>query len=138
MGRSRAVLAMFRGGSGYLILHDDGPEVLVEALERRVEGERPWPQDLFELVGLAPFRVRGPVEAVCRVDTAALNPPIELPLEQIQVGARHPALWDQCRFWAYRQSKGASLGNWKARVFAYALRQNERFPPAVLTVRNQR
>ena len=119
-----------RGGSGYLILHDDGPEFLVDALERRVEGERPWPQDLFELVGLAPFRVRGPVEAVCRVDTAALNrsPLIELPLEQIQVGARHPALWDQCRFWAYRQSKGASLVNWKARVFAYALRQNERFP----------
>ena len=119
-----------RGGSGYLILHDDGPSLLVDALERRVEGERPWPQDLFELVGLAPFRVRGPVEAVCRVDTAALNrsPLIELPLEQIQVGARHPALWDQCRFWAYRQSKGASLVNWKARVFAYALRQNERFP----------
>ena len=120
-----------RGGSGYLILHDDGPEILVEALARRVEGERPWPRDLFELVGLAPFRVRGPVEPVCLVDTAAaLNRSalIELPLEQIQVGARHPALWDQCRFWAYRQSKGTSLVNWKARVFAYALRQNERFP----------
>ena len=120
-----------RGGSGYLILHADGPEILVEALARRVEGERPWPRDLFELVGLAPFRVRGPVEALGRVDTAAaLNRSalIELPLEQIQVGARHPALWDQCRFWAYRQSKGTSLVNWKARVFAYALRQNDRFP----------
>ena len=117
-----------RGGSGYLILHADGPDVLVAALGRRVEGERPWPRDLFEMAGLAPFRVRGPVEPVCLVDTAAALNRSALPLEQVHEGARHPALWDQCRFWAYRQSKGASLGNWKARVLAYAVRQNDRFP----------
>ena len=52
-----------RGGKGYLILHNDGPELLASALERRVEGARAWPKDLFEMAGLPPVvgRVREPV-----------------------------------------------------------------------------
>ena len=119
-----------RGGRGYLILHNDGPELLAAALKRRVEGERPWPRDLFEMAGLPPVvAVRAPVPAV-QIPDAELNrsPLIELPLEEIQVGGRGNALFHQVRLWAYQQSKGTNLIDWQARVFAYALGQNERFP----------
>ena len=119
-----------RGGKGYLILHNDGPEVLAEALERRVEGARAWPCDLFEMAGLPPVvAVREPMPfAEVREPELDRSPLIELPLEQIQGGGRNNALFDQVRLWAYQQSKGADLIDWKARVLAYALRQNDRFP----------
>ena len=119
-----------RGGKGYLILHNDGPELLADALERRVEGERAWPHNLFEMAGLPPVvAVREPMPfAEVREPKLDRSPHIELPLEQIQGGGRNNALFDQVRLWTYQQLKGANLIDWKARVLAYALRQNDRFP----------
>ena len=117
-----------RGSKGYLILHNDGLELLAEALERRVEGARAWPRDLFEMAGLPPVAAREPMPfAEVREPELDRSPLIEVPLERVQVGGRGNALFDQVRLWAYQQSKGPGLIDWKARVLAYALRQNERF-----------
>ena len=117
-----------RGGRGYLVLHDTGPELLAAALARRVEGSKPWPCDLFEVAGLPPFvAVREPAPAVQVVEAEHRAPAIDLHLEDVGVGGRSIALFDQVRLWAYRQSKGGDLTGWKERVFSYAMHQNERF-----------
>ena len=117
-----------RGSKGYLILHNNGLELLAEVLERRVEGARAWPRDLFEMAGLPPVEAREPMPfAEVREPELERSPLIKLPLERTKVGGRGNALFDQVRLWAYQQSKGPSLIDWKERVLAYALRQNERF-----------
>ena len=122
-----------RGSKGYLILHNNGLELLAEVLERRVEGARAWPRDLFEMAGLPPVEAREPMPfAEVREPELERSPLIKLPLERTKVGGRGNALFDQVRLWAYQQSKGPSLIDWKRagaslcaptkRAFLYSLR----------------
>ena len=51
-----------------------------------------------------------------------------MPLEAVQVGARYVALFWHMRKWAYPQTRGLYLGDWKARVLDECYSMNERFP----------
>ena len=124
-----------RSAKGYLVLHEDGCERLAEALNHRVPGARPFPRDLFDLGLGAPAVASAPVPALSRDPLAPLpvrdGPVVDLHLETVRPGARHIAHFDQVRWWAYSQERGADLRPWLARVESYALRQNERFPVPV-------
>ena len=119
-----------RGGRGYLILHNDGPELLAAALKRRVEGERPWPRDLFEMAGLPPVvAVRAPVPAV-QIPDAELN---RSPLIELAASSRSKSAVAVTRYSDHVPPIGPISNqtglpsDWRARarVFAYARGQNE-------------
>ena len=116
-----------RSAKGYLRLYPSGPERLAHALATTDAGVGRFPRDLFELHGLempeqpAPARApgtMGPFDARARA----------FALEEIHPGARNCALFDVVRFWAYEETRGQDLAAWNARVLAYALAQNGRFP----------
>ena len=132
----RGCSGQVRSGKGFLVMHGDGPVRLADALDRRVIGEHPWPRDLFDLAGLGPVladpAVAAPIvaESVCTVAA-----PIQIALERVLQGGRGVALFDQCRWWAYEQGKGATLEAWKRRVLAYVTAQNERFHAPITAAR---
>ena len=94
-------------------------KLLVEALERRVEGANPFPVELLNETELGPS-ARGQAEP--ELDR---SPRLELPLEHVFEGGRADALFDLGRRWAYRQSKGIE------RVLVYLIQQNQRFPTSL-------
>ena len=71
-------------------------------------------------------------ESVC---TAAA--PIQIALERVLQGGRGVALFNQCRWWAYAQGKGAALEAWKRRVLVYVTEQNGRFHVPITAARVQ-
>ena len=101
-----------RSARGFLVMHGDGAARLADALDKRIIGAHPFPRDLFEAAGLDPV-LADPVP-VAVVDAVELPPssatPITIDLERIGKGRRGVALFDQCRWWGYVQSKGAALG----------------------------
>ena len=100
--------------------------LLVEALERRVEGANPFPVELLNETELGPS-ARGQAEP--ELDR---SPRLELPLEHVFEGGRADALFDLGRRWAYRQSKGSNLTAWIERVLVYLIQQNyQRFPTSL-------
>ena len=126
-----------RGARGFLVLHGDGPVRLADALDRRVIGQHPWPRDLFDMAGLGAVLadpVAAPIvaESVC---TAAA--PVQIALERVLQGGRGVALFNQCRWWAYAQGKGAALEAWKRRVLVYVTEQNGRFHVPITAARVQ-
>ena len=104
-----------RGGSGYLILWT--PEILAWSLDNPDPRAVKFPADLFEWAGL-PATPR-----VSKVDRTAT----EIELEAIGPGRRNVSLFDAIRWPVYGWSKDKELVDWKARVRAFALEQNERF-----------
>ena len=100
-------------------------KLLVEALERRVEGANPFPVELLNETELGPS-ARGQAEP--ELDR---SPRLELPLEHVFEGGRADALFDLGRRWAYRQSKGSNLTAWIERVLVYLIQQNQRFPTSL-------
>ena len=126
-----------RGARGFLVLHGDGPVRLADALDRRVIGQHPWPRDLFDMAGLGPVLadpVAAPIvaESVCTAAAA-----IQIALERVLQGGRGVALFNQCRWWAYAQGKGAALEAWKRRVLVYVTEQNGRFHVQITAARVQ-
>ena len=116
-----------RSAKGFLKLHPGGAEKLADALEHAPPGSKPFPADLFAVAGIA---LPLPHERKPRAGAVVLPfQPSKWPiLEKIQKGARHYALFDVVRFWAYAQDKGRSLESWIGRVNAFAQSQNARFP----------
>ena len=111
-----------RGARGFLILWGRAPEILAEALEHPRPGAMRFPADLFEAVGTPMPRVFRPAAAVQSGPTAT-----DLELETVARGRRNTALFDVTRYAAYTWSKPEGLADWRARVEAFALEQNERF-----------
>ena len=110
-----------RGASGYLVMHEPrGPELLLEALERRVEGANPFPVELLEHeLGRS---ARG--KAGANQDRS-----LELPLEHVFEPGRADALFSVLSRWAYAHRQQNKVGaDWPARVLTEALDQNARFP----------
>ena len=126
-----------RGARGFLVMHGDGLVRLVDALDRRVIGKHPWPRDLFDMAGLGPV-LADPEPAPIRTEPGrTVAAPIQIALERVVRGGRGVALFDQCRWWAYEQGKGATLEAWKRRVLAYVTEQNERFHAPITAARVQ-
>ena len=117
-----------RSARGFLVLHNDAPIRLTDALDKRVPGRHPFPRDLFELAGFD-LVLADPVPVSIDTETvrAPADAPIQIHLERIGKGRRGLALFDQCRWWSYLQDKGVSLGSWQRRVLAYVTDQNTRF-----------
>ena len=117
-----------RGAKGYLILHHNGADRVARALQSgRQMNLWPFPEDLIRLH-----------EAELIVPTVrqlhAVEPPgtASLRLEGVYEGARNESLFLVTRTWAYRQRRGADLGAWCARVRAFALESNTRFPDPLI------
>lgn len=126
-----------RGARGFLVLHGDGPVRLADALDRRVIGKHPWPRDLFDMAGLGAV-LGDPVAApiVAKPERTA-DAAIQIALERVLQGGRGVALFNQCRWWAYAQDKGAVLEAWTRRVLAYVTEQNGRFHAPITAARVQ-
>ena len=126
-----------RGARGFLVLHGDGPVRLADALDRRVIGQHPWPRDLFDMAGLGAV-LGDPVAApiVAKPERTA-DAAIQIALERVLQGGRGVALFNQCRWWAYAQDKGAVLEAWTRRVLAYVTEQNGRFHAPITAARVQ-
>ena len=69
------------------------------------------------------------------VDVAPEDAPIQIALERVAKGGRGVALFNQCRYWAYAQSKGRTLDQWHRRVLAYVTEQNLRFLAPITSAR---
>ena len=126
-----------RGARGFLVLHQDGPERLADALDRRTYGEHRLPRDLFELAGLEAVLgdpTPAPIAAESVTESAA---PIQIDLERVIKGGRGVALFNQCRWWSYAQGKGDTLEAWTRRVVAYVTEQNGRFRAPITATRVQ-
>ena len=125
-----------RSARGFLVLHNDAPIRLTDALDKRVPGRHPFPRDLFELAGFD-LVLADPVPVSIDTETvrAPADAPIQIHLERIGKGRRGLALFDQCRWWSYLQDKGVSLGSWQRRVLAYVTDQNTRFRVPITAVR---
>ena len=114
-----------RSARGYLRLYEGGAERLASALRLTPSGTAPFPDDLFEAMGVEAPRML-PVEAprVFRVKA-----PDDLPdLATMLPGGRNNALFDCVRFWSYAQDKAPNLDAWADRVERIASQGNERFP----------
>ena len=114
-----------RSARGYLRLYEGGAERLASALRLTPSGTAPFPDDLFEAMGVEAPRML-PVEAprVFRVKA-----PDDLPdLATMLPGGRNNALFDCVRFWSYAQDKAPNLDAWADRVERIASQSNERFP----------
>ena len=104
-----------RSGSGYLILWNDGPELLLAALRQRVANAHPFPLELLEPPAPPPAAI---------VQAGDEAPLLETQLEP----GRELALFDDLRFWAYKQEKGSSRSGWGGRVLARAILRNPLLP----------
>ena len=109
-----------RGAKGYLILWDNAADILADALSSPARTSSPFPATLFEAAGIE--------EPSPSYKPSTRRPDDPLRLEKALPGIRHHALFDEVRFWAYQQVKGADLNAWKRRVRAYAINENNRFP----------
>ena len=118
--KSHGCKGEIRGARGFLILWGRAPEILAEALEHPRPGAMRFPADLFE-----------PMPRVFRPEAAAAvqsgPTATDLELEAVSRGRRNTALFDVTRYAAYTWSKPEAVADWRARVEAFALEQNERF-----------
>ena len=126
-----------RGARGFLVLHGDGPVRLADALDRRVIGQHPWPRDLFDMAGQEPVLSDPTLAPIVAESVCTAAAPIQIALERVLQGGRGVALFNQCRWWAYAQDKGAVLEAWKRRVLAYVTEQNGRFHVPITAARVQ-
>ena len=127
---ARGCSGQVRSAHGYVILHDNAPELLVAALDTRADRPCRFPADLFEAAGLSPVAVEVPPHVV-RPAGIEEAPRIVLAMERIFPGGRGIALFDQVRYWAYDQARGPDLSDWHWRVLCYAGTQNARFPSTI-------
>ena len=110
-----------RGARGYLVLWDNAADILADAIASPSKSSSPFPSSLFEAAGLE--------EPDPSFKPTARPSNDRLRLEKTLPGARHSALFDSIRFWAYEQNRGKDLRAWKERVRAFAWCENElRFP----------
>ena len=112
-----------RSARGYLILWNDGPELLLAALRQRVANACPFPVELLEPPAPPPAAI---VQAGADQDRSQLGEP---PLEHVLEGARQKALFSVLSRWAFAYRQQNKVGSdWPARVLTEALDQNARFP----------
>ena len=122
-----------RSAKGQCRLHYTGVVLLSDAMRR--SGRFPWQDDLFAAVGLPPVRERRPAgarehRAVEPARRQRLAVPA-LPIEQIPVGHRCAAHFDEVRRWAYREWRSRPAWQpaiWHQHVQRYALDVAARFP----------
>ena len=114
---------------GYLVLWGKAVHRMAKALqEARQLSLFPFPADLIREVvqGEAELHVPGREKRAAPVPRSLWHPGMEL--ERVQVGARYVALFWHLRKWAYKQTRGLDLGDWKARVLDECYAMNELFP----------
>ena len=112
-----------RSARGYLILWNDGPELLLAALRQRIANACPFPVELLEPPAPPPAAI---VQAGADQDRSQLGEP---PLEHVLEGARQKALFSVLSRWAFAYRQQNKVGSdWPARVLTEALDQNARFP----------
>ena len=110
-----------RGARGYLVLWNDAPAILADAIASPPKRSVPFPSNLFVAAGIE--------EPGLSFKPTRQAPSDALRLEKTHPGERHQALFDSVRFWAYEQEKGGCLKTWKERVRAFAWCENDlRFP----------
>ena len=104
-----------RSGSGYLILWNDGPELLLAALRQRVANAHPFPLELLRATGAAARRYRsggrrGPAVRDSTRARPRAGPVRRFTLLGLQAG------------------KGSSRSGWGGRVLARAILRNPLLP----------
>ena len=111
-----------RGGSGYLILWDDAPRHIADAILADGAFQMPFPLPLDALRPQGVELIEAPAMPAVRPVAASLD------LETVPVGARNVSLFDSVRLAAYRRSRAAlDLDQWLAVVRGFALEFNRRF-----------
>ena len=116
--------------NGYLIPWGDGIQRIAKAI---ISGRQmslfPFPDGLIKALVQehgSELHMPGREKRPAPVPRSLWHPGMEL--ERVQVGARYVALFWHLRRWAYKQTRGLDLGDWKARVLDECYAMNERFP----------
>lgn len=82
-----------RGAAGYVVLHFDGPRILLEAIHDHHRTARPFPRDLFEAAGLPALQPDPrPDRRGTRLERELIRP-----LEEATVGHRNVSLFESLR-----------------------------------------
>ncbi|MDE0605029.1 MAG: primase C-terminal domain-containing protein [bacterium] len=128
LGNKRVFLARYgirgdlRSAKGYLIVWHDASWGELAAGAAADAGQYPFPDSLFEAMGVAAPRAISSPPLTIAAARAGLEP-----LEGVAEGARNDSLFNHVRLWAYAEPRGQSKADWRAHVRNHAAGQNLRF-----------
>ena len=112
-----------RSAKGFLRLYEDAADRLADAVLS--EQKPPFPA---EIVSWTVPETPASDETGNEPMTFSVPQGGSRELDSVPEGARNVSLFDAVRLWAYQQDRGQRVDAWVAKVHAYALQSNARFP----------